>query len=275
MNRIFTTAAAAAFTIAFAGAASAQDWSGFYVGGQAGYTSQDSASSESILFDTNLDGQFGDTVNTTAPANAFSPGFCDGAARGNSPAAGCSSDDDSSFSGGVRAGWDWQAGSWVFGGVIEADFTDIEDSVTAFSTTPAAYVMTRNVDSVIAIRARAGYVMGPYLGYVTAGFARGDVESSFTTTNGVNTFVMRDDDDDADGYQLGLGLERRIGQSNWVVGAEYIYTNLDDDSFRVRAQGPAPATNPFILVNPAGTDFRRSEDEIDLHSFRITAAYRF
>lgn len=274
-KRFLATAGAAALLLAAAGTAQAQDWSGFYVGVQGGYTAQDQDSNETVEFDTNLDGQFGDTVNTTTPANAFSPGFCDGEARDNNAAAGCRSDDDASFSGGVRGGWDWQSGSLVLGVVAEADFTDIEDNVTAFSITPAAYTLTRNIDSVVAIRARAGIAMGPYLGYVTGGFARGDVESSFATTNVVNTFVLRDEDDEADGYQLGLGVERRVADSNWVIGAEYLYTNLDDGSFRVRSQGPAPGNNPFILVNPNGTDFRRSNDEIELSSFRLTVAYRF
>ncbi len=52
-------------------------------------------------------------------------------------------------------------------------------------------------------------------------------------------------------------------------------TSLDDkDEYTVRVQGPAPATNPFILTNAAGTDLRRS-DQFDFHTARLTAAYRF
>ena len=45
--------------------------------------------------------------------------------------------------------------------------------------------------------------------------------------------------------------------------------------YRVRAQGSAPVTNPFILVNASGTDFRRGDDELELESVRITANWRF
>lgn len=41
----------------------------------AAYNVQPADSRETILFDTNLDGTFGDTVNMAAGANAFTPGF--------------------------------------------------------------------------------------------------------------------------------------------------------------------------------------------------------
>ena len=41
-----------------------------------------------------------------------------------------------------------------------------------------------------------------------------------------------------------------------------------------RSQGPAPATNAFILVNAAGTDFRRTQD-FEFHSVRVGLNYRF
>ena len=78
----------------------------------------------------------------------------------------------------------------------------------------------------------------------------------------------------ADGFQAGVGIERRFG-SNLSLGLEYLATRLDDGNYRVRAQGPAPATNPFIRVNPAGTDFRRSDEDFDLDSLRLTATWRF
>ena len=81
-------------------------------------------------------------------------------------------------------------------------------------------------------------------------------------------------DSSAEGAQYGVGYERRIGES-LSVGVEYLVTELTDDEFRVRAQGPAAATNPFLLVNPQGTDFRRADDDFDLGAVRLTASYRF
>ncbi len=265
---------AAAMTLLFAGAAQAQeaDWSGLYVGAHAGYTSGDGSDGETTLFDTNLDGSFGDTVRTAAGANAFSPGFCGGAATSSLPASGCREDDEG-FEFGARLGYDWQFGAFVVGPVIEVSRTTVKDSVAAFSTTPAQYTLSRKLKGVAALRLRAGYAFGDNLVYATGGVAQGEVDHFFNTTNTANTFVLSGEDK-ASGYQWGAGLERKIAP-DVTLGLEYLYTNLDDDDFRVRAQGPAAATNPFLIVNPAGTDFRRGEDELKHHSIRVTAAYRF
>lgn len=261
----------AATLLLAAPAAVAQDFRGPYIGGHVGYAFQPEDDDEIILFDTDLDGEFGDTVNTTAPANAFSPGFCGGRANGPTPADGCEDDEDGADFG-LRAGYDWQWGNWVLGGVGEIAKAEIDDSVSAFSTTPARYTMSRELNWVAAARARGGYAFSNLLFYGTGGFAWADVEHSFSTSNGVNTFT-EGGDDEASGYQLGGGVEWNMSD-RWRLGAEYIYTSLEDDDYTVRASGPAPATNPFILVNPAGTDFRRSDEDFEFDSFRITASYR-
>lgn len=269
-------AGAATAVLLAAGAASAQDWQGFYVGGHVGGALLSDDSDESLLFDTDQDGDFDDTVNTTAPADAFSPGFCNGTPNGNNAAAGCTEDDEGGVDYGVRGGYDWQMGSWVVGALAEYSTNDIEDNVTAFSITPASYSFHRELDSVMAIRGRVGYANSSgILTYVTAGWARGDLQSTFTTSNAANSFTPTSESYDADGYQVGAGVEKRFG-SNFTVGLEYIYTDLDDDSAVVRVgPGTAPATNPFLLVDPTGTDTRRSDDSFKFHAFRLTAGYRF
>lgn len=257
----------------------AQDaWTGGYVGGHVGAVMKpDDSGSDRFLFDTNLDGQFGDTVRTGAGADAFSPGFCNGAARTAVPGGGCSRNNGGA-DWGVRAGYDWQAGSWVYGVVGEYAMNDVRDAVTAFSTTPAYYTMFRKVDGMAAIRARAGYAFGAQaenLVYATGGLAYARIDAVHTTSNGANAFSTRNGRDNVDGYQLGLGYERKVGD-NFSVGLEYLFTSLEDEDFRVRsARGNAPATNPFLLVNPAGTDFRRSDTDFDFDSVRLTATYRF
>lgn len=261
----------------FAGAANAQmapeKWSGPYVGATFGYAKATGNKGDKAVFDKNLDGQFNDTVTTAAGADAFSPGFCDGLAKGPTPAGGCVGDDDVDWELGLRGGYDWQFGSFVVGGVAEIGRVKLEDRVTAFSTTPAFYTFDRKLESLAAVRLRAGYAIGPYLAYATGGLARGDVKHSFRTSNGVNTFVPTSKSN-VDGYQLGGGIERQL-DGRVRLGLEYLYTKLDDDSFNVRVQGPAPATNPFILTNANGTDMRRMNTDLEVHSVRLTASYRF
>ena len=263
---------------ASAGPALAQssDWSGLYFGGHYGGAKQDDQRNEDVQFDTDLDGQFGDTVNTAALANAFSPGFCGGAANGPTPGSGCrSNSDDDADDYGLRLGYDWQSGNFVYGVLGEYASGGVTDSVSAYSTTPAFYTLSRELESTWALRGRAGFTFGDgdNLIYGTAGYAWATVNNDFTTSNGVNTFTDSGDSD-AKGAQYGVGYERRMGE-NFTVGLEYLMSDLKDDEYRVRAQGPAPATNPFIRVNPNGTDFRRGNEDIETSSLRLTMNYRF
>lgn len=266
---------ATVIVLADASAASAQtndDWSGPYFGGRVGYSSNVEDEDETVLFDTDLDGTFGDTVMTTGGADAFSSGFCGGSAVG---ARQTSCADRSGTEWAVHAGYDIQFGSIVVGLVGEYGNADISDGVTAFSTTPAFYTLERTVDDTAAIRARAGFALGRTLVYGTGGLAYAKVRSRFTTSNGVNDFTTANDDDKAYGYRVGGGIERRFAP-NFSLGLQYLYTDVEDEDFGVRAGGATvPVSNPFILVNPDGTDFRRSDDRLDWHNLSVTASFHF
>lgn len=270
MKSIVSAALLGVLTLAAAPASQAQEWSGLYVGAQAGTGFQRNKDKESIRFDTDLNGASGNQVNNAAGTNAFSPGFCNGAAT--TPNTGCRKH-DGGFEFGGRAGYDWQFGSIVVGAVGEATRTQVQDSVTAFSTTPAAYTMTRELDGLLAARARLGFAMRRNLPYVTGGYAKGKIDRQFSTTNTANTFAARGGGKGADGWQLGAGIDRRLTQQV-SLGLEYLYTNLKDDGYRVRASG-GPAGGPFTAANPSGTDFSRSQEHFKVQAVRMTAAYRF
>lgn len=272
MTRIFGGIALLLATGAAPAMAQDDNWTGGYVGAQIGYNFVQNNNRESVRFDTNLDGAAGDTVSTVAGANAFAPGFCGGAAIGNSAAGGCRGDKDRIF-GGIHAGYDVQMGNIVLGVVADYNRTNVRDSVTAFSSTPASYTLTRRLKDSASFRARAGYALDNTLIYATGGVAWGKIKNRFSTTNTVNTFTTNGNDD-AWGWKLGGGVEHKVTQ-NVSVGLLYTYTSFNDDNYRVRAGGPAPATNPFILVNANGTDFRRSDTSFDMHGIALTASYRF
>jgi opacity protein-like surface antigen len=274
--RFLLLASASAALVGASSAAHAQDWTGFYVGVTAGYADRSESSGESIAFDTNLDGTYGDTVNTSGGVNAFGPGFCGGSYNTNAAAGGCRKDDDDDIELSIRAGYDYQfAGNWVVGGVIEYSELQLQDAVTAFSTTPAAYNFTRKLTDTLAVRARAGYAMGDNRFYVTGGYAQGDINHSFHTTNTANVFPETGGGK-GKGYQLGFGYERKL-TDNISVGLEFLRTSLDDDDYGVRASnsGTTPPTNAFLIANPEGTDFLRTDDDFEYNSFRATVAWRF
>lgn len=276
MKILLPTAAALAATLAAAPAMAqpAEDWTGFYVGGHVGYGFQPSDDNETILFDTDLDGTFGDTVNTTAPADAFSPGFCGGSANGPTPADGCDDDRDG-VEYGIHAGYDVQlSDSFVVGVVGDYTRSRMRDSVSAFSTTPARYTMTRRLRDAFTLRARAGFSAGRTLFYGTGGLAYGNIRNSFSTSNGANSFTDNGNENGW-GYAVGGGVEQRLGR-NFSIGAQYLYRSIKADDYVVRAgPGTAPPTNPFLLVNANGTDFARSGGRFNSHGLSLTASFRF
>jgi outer membrane immunogenic protein len=271
-NILIASATTALLAAPFPALAQSADWTGPYFGGRLGYSQQPEDKDETILFDTNLDGTFGDTVSTASGANAFSTGFCGGAAA-SATATNCNDRDGTEWA--VHAGYDYQLGSALVAGVVaEYGRSTIEDSVSAFSTTPAFYTFTRRLRDHASLRARLGFATGNTLIYGTGGLAYGKLRNSFTTSNQVNTFSPAVNDD-AWGYKAGGGVEQRVAP-NFSIGAQYLYTSLKDEGFTVRAAGTnLPVSNPFILRNANGTDFRRGSDRFTSHNLSVVASFRF
>lgn len=254
----------------------APDWSGPYIGIFGGYNQSNDDENENLGFDRNLDGRYGDQVSTAAGANAFSPGFCGGMATSTVPTTGCRDDNDG-VEAGVRAGYDMQFGNFVVGALAEYSVNNVQDSVTGFSTTPAFYTFTRELESTAAARLKLGYAYGPALIYGTGGYAYGKFENKFRTSNQANSFTETSEGDDGDGWQAGGGVEYALGRGLTVSG-EYLYTSLDVDSpvIRVGNTGTTPAANPFISApNTTGTDMIRSNGRFGTHMVRIGMNYRF
>ena len=273
---LLLAAAGAIATPALAQSADPTSWTGFYAGGRAGYSFQPGDGDERIKFDNNLDGNFGDTVRTTTGADAFSPGFCGGGAKSAVPAGGCAKDNDSlEFA--LHAGYDFDLGGFVVGALAEVGYGFAEDSVSAFSTTPANYVMTRSMRENAGVRARAGYAFGAdrnTLVYGTGGVVWAKMQNDFRSTNRLNAY-SEFGDDKVFGWRAGAGVEQRVNR-HLSIGLQYLHTSLKDDGARLHvARGGQPATNPFILVNANGTDFARSHRRFVTDNVSATASFRF
>lgn len=251
-----------------------ENFNGIYVGASGGYDVQPNDRGSTLTFDRNLDGQFGDPVTTAAGTDAFSPGFCSGRATGTANQD-CTKDEDGwSYNG--RIGADTRFGSLVVGAVGEFGKSEVRDSVSGFSTTPASYTLTRSIEWEAAARGRAGYVAGDstlFYGTFGVGYAR--INRDFITNNTANTFTGSGRRNQW-GYQAGGGVEQMIGKS-FSIGLEYMYHDYNDDDYRVSVgQGTAPATNPFVLApNTTGTDIRRSDTQFRWHSIRATVGFHF
>lgn len=241
---------------------------GLYVGGVIGFDAQPNDPGESIRFNRNGLA----TVTTAAGADAFSPGFCNGAANGTIPDSGCRNDrDELSYAG--RIGFDLQNGPFVLGALAEFGDTRITDSVSGFSTTPASYTLTRSIDWELGLRGRAGLAARNTLFYGTGGAGYARIRNDFSTSNTANAFAVTGTRNKW-GIQYGGGIEQKIGR-NFSIGLEYLYHDYNTPESRVLVtQGTAPVTNPFVL-NGGTTTFSRSDNKFNWHSVRATASFRF
>jgi outer membrane immunogenic protein len=197
-----------AISFAMAGGASAADmyvkgplynWTGFYVGGNIGYSWGRS--------DTTVD--FFNSGTGALLASASDSFSMNG------------------IIGGGQAGYNWQTGRWVWG--LEADIQGSgQQGSSVFACGPACGVpaVTETFDQRLdwfgTVRVRAGYTVTPtVLVYATGGLAYGDVETnSFLST--LATFSGRVV---KAGWTAGGGIEAALG-GRWTGRVEYLYMNL-------------------------------------------------
>ena len=225
------------------------NWSGFYVGVQAGgaFGTDDGIFS----MDRNGDGRFGD----------FLPAFGDN----------FSGSFNSGFSGGIHAGYDHQIGNFVVGGIVDINFTDIGDEQSGFSSTPAFYTIKRDLDYLITLRAKLGYAFSDrFMGYATGGLAYGDVDYSFSSNTPAMTSTSGGSDSDI-GYTVGAGLDTKITEKI-TIGFEYLYTNLGDNDYTVNLSGPGAFSGPG---SAGSTNARGSDSDFDFHTVQVKMSYRF
>ena len=132
--------------------------------------------------------------------------------------------------GGAQIGYNWQTnsvlGPIVFG--VEADLQGAGLSDDRTNLNFAGLLSTnysQKLDWFGTVRGRVGLAKGPVLSYVTAGFAYGDVNTTITQSGpglGPATFAV---DRLQGGWTVGSGVEAALG-GNWTGKIEHLYLNL-------------------------------------------------
>lgn len=197
-------------------AAPVWNWTGFYVGGNAGYGFGDRDS-------VDTSGQVAVNVNNVL---------------GGARPARVNLDRDG-FVGGGQIGYNWQfMPNWLVG--IEADiaYTDFRDSTTV-TTLPLAgpgtlaNTFSTRLDYLGTVRGRVGYVFDRTLIYATGGLAYGRVRNSvnFFGTAGQLQFTGSESSVET-GYTVGGGIEHAF-LPNWTVKGEYLFYDLGRDTVNV------------------------------------------
>jgi len=238
------------------------DWSGFYAGVQLGGAFGDTGVFE---MDRNGDGVFGDYLPAFDPAVNPAAGGFDGSFG-------------SGFVGGLHAGYNWQAGNIVFGGLLDISYADISDRQSGFSSTPAFYHIDREIDWLATARAKLGYAFSDrFMAYATGGLAYGDVSYSFISNTPAASIVSGDGDEF--GYTVGGGVEAMVTE-RVSLGLEYLYTNLGSNDFNVNLRGPAAFSGPGSIGytgpgNNGSTNARGSDRDLDFHTIQLKVSYHF
>jgi outer membrane immunogenic protein len=239
------------------------NWTGFYIGGNAGY-SWGRGSTDVSYFNT-LTG-----VPIVPPAGSI---------------LGAGYDMNGAIAGG-QVGYNWQSSNWVFGLEADAQWSD-EKGRGVFSCAatliggpclpgltflPAGVTGTSlAVDSHLewfgTVRGRVGILATPrVLFYGTGGLAYGSIKTTGAlagvTPNGVAVASVGSNSDVRVGWTVGAGVEGKI-TNNWSAKLEYLY--MDFDTFRAGTFTLSPGS--LISAN-VDTRFRD-------HVLRVGLNYAF
>lgn len=186
------------------------NWSGFYVGINAGGHWSIDNDPAYISFNNNFIPGNVDLLNQLAPVDLKPSGFA----------------------GGVHVGYNWQMTNWVYG--IEADIDGLSGNASRNLNTPIIVDTAQFTDSardrwMSTVRARIGWAADRWLLFVTGGVAFSDWELDHTfTSNGggpgepsgtTNGHFFRT------GGTAGGGIEYALNQ-NLLVRAEYLWAGF-------------------------------------------------
>jgi opacity protein-like surface antigen len=223
------------------------DWSGFTVGGIAGYATGSLVTTESSLTtDGTLFGITPGSFNTWPGNDSTAPivgGF-----------------------GGVLAGYNFQSGGAVLG--FETDIAGA--NLTSHSTIPGQPGGDPRIETSAALqwlgtaRGTIGFAAGKLHVYGTAGFAygHGRGEIAVTPSGGtVDPTFTASNEQMQTGYAVGAGAEAALG-AHWVARLEYLYVDLGKQQY------------DFTFAGGNGST-ATSAEEVAENLFRAALRYRF
>ena len=227
MNRFFTGVALATLITASATAAdlgpaakaprfaTAFDWTGFYVGGHAGWLSGTSSVTDEGYYDS----------GATNVINA------DG------------------FAGGGQVGYNWQSGSVVYGIEADGSFVGAKRSYLGYYA-----LYSTDWKAVGTIRGRVGLTVDRTMAYVTAGGAWADVVTRYNTnvpSGGGNGDISGNG---RWGWTAGVGVEHAWTDA-WSFKLEALYLRLVDGDSQALPPPQTCSTSGNVLSHPCNFKF--------------------
>lgn len=117
--------------------------------------------------------------------------------------------------GGVQAGYNWQQGNFVFGGEVDINISNADDTFAPWKFSNPWFGT---------LRARAGFTpWGNVLLYATGGFAFAGLEAQLNGLSEDRTHV---------GWTVGAGAEVALNAA-WSVKAEYLYLSYASRAYTI------------------------------------------
>lgn len=228
----------------------AWDWSGFYVGLNAGY---------------GWGQNDGVTMGFTDPGGTW---FGPCLAAGSCP--GSLSHSSDGFVGGAQIGYNWQIDQFVLGLEADIQYSDMSGSTT-LGTAVAPFAAGRfhsssEINWLSTWRGRAGFTFDRGLIYATGGVALGGVKDRFSWGYpGLGQVYNGSSSDTEWGWTAGGGIEYAV-TNNFILGAEVLYFDLGDTT--------VPGVPVAGFVPPAGTSISGKYDHSGVIA-RARASYKF
>lgn len=227
------------------------NWTGFYIGGHAGYGWGDAAS--------HID--WSDPVFAGGPSPPAIPADY--------------SKNTSGFIGGGQIGWNYQTGNLVVGVEADLSYANFKDDISLggllanFNGASFTYSESQRLRWFGTTRARIGFTpVSNWLIYATGGFAFGKVNAethlTFIDNLGVTSAQYHGAASTTkSGWTIGGGAETALVGSNWTAKLEYLYYDLGT----VEVLGvQTPLLSTLVTVN---------DQDVRGHIVRLGLNYKF
>lgn len=161
---------------------------------------------------------------------------------------------------GIQLGANYQTGMWVWG--VESDFSGmLAKDTTSFPSVDTAKDidrLTSRYDWLGTVRARGGIATGPAMFYATGGFAAAGVSHTYYYGVGDPDGFEQSKQQARFGWTVGGGVEYAF-QPNWSLKFEYLHVKLQDSKINISDAGGFDAhlrfKNEFDVVR-AGINYR-------------------
>ncbi len=169
----------------------------------------------------------------------------------------------------LGVGVDYQVNSkFVVGGFFDYDWADFDTSLAAslnFGGPPLAAGADIEVEDMWSIGGRFGYLVSPStLLFLTAGYTHADVSDLTANASFIGPVTLASVGD-FDGYFIGGGAEMKITEAISIKG-EYRYTDLDSEVISL-----LPGTGIGAIINNLVT----TKLDPDIQTARVSLNYRF